>query len=185
MLSKFGILILGDNMHDKLELLLNQINMPNEDYAYFKSGNLDKIVGNKNKDAYTFFITLEEILPLETYINLLNLLKAKYLDYKVKLEISAVNSNNYAKEYYDYFIDKYAVDSPLIETFKESFLNYLNNCLELEMHNKAETMKFDSIKEKLLKDLIRCGYKDIKINVTINKNKSIEVAEEIKKLQKN
>ena len=58
-----GMILFMDN---KLQILLNKININNEYYKYFDNSKLLKIVGNKERDSYTFFI---EIFSLFSEIN--------------------------------------------------------------------------------------------------------------------
>ena len=44
---------------EKLILLLNQIKLDENLFNFFNAGKLDKIVGNKDKTSYHFFITLK------------------------------------------------------------------------------------------------------------------------------
>ena len=53
---------------EKLILLLNQIKLDENLFSFFDKGKLDKIVGNKDKTCYHFFITLKSTLPLDIYI---------------------------------------------------------------------------------------------------------------------
>lgn len=68
---------------EKLNLLLNQIKLNKDLLDFFKDGKLDKIVGNKDKTCYHFFITLKSTLPLDIYIEFLNCLKNNFKNYKV------------------------------------------------------------------------------------------------------
>ena len=63
---------------DKLKLLLEQVNMPVELYSDFKDGNLDRINVNKKDNSVKFLITLDKILPVDTYDRLNNLINEKY-----------------------------------------------------------------------------------------------------------
>ena len=168
-------------MQDKLKLLLEQINMSLEYYPYFNEGNLDKIVGNKNKDTYTFFIELNEILPINVYLTFLKLLKDTYSDFKVKLELSYNFNDKYLKEYFDYTIDSLSIDLPLLEVYKECLKESENCTLKLEVGNKAELIKFESVREKIVKKLKSMGFKDINIDISINTSKYDDVKESITK----
>ena len=53
-------------MENKLKLLLEQINFEDKN-EYFKEGILDKIVGNKDKTKYNFYITTSTNIPLSQY----------------------------------------------------------------------------------------------------------------------
>lgn len=166
-------------MHEKLKTLLDKIKLPDEHYAYFKSGNLDKIVGNKNKDTYTFYLILESILPVHVYLEFERLLKDAYPDFKTKLDLEYTDDTLYNKDYFDYIVDTFSEEFPLISLFKEAYVDFVDNVINLEVSNKAEAMKFDSIKDKLIKKLKAYGYKEVKINMVINNAKNLAIKEEL------
>lgn len=166
-------------MHDKLQILLEKIGLPNEYYSYFKSGNLDKISGNKNKDSYTFFITIEKSLPLDIYHIFVDLLTKSFNEYKVSVVFNAPFIEiNILKEYYQYFIGNYAKENPLLGMFKDNDLLLDDSKVIVEVANKAESMKLNSIKDKLISDLKEVGL-DITFQINVNKEKSIEIKEKI------
>ena len=168
-------------MDSKLKLLLEQINISLEYYSYFNDGKLKKIVGNKSKDTYTFFVELKSILPLNIYLTFYKLLKDTYNDFKVKLDLNYSDTSGYLKEYFDYTIDSYADEYPLLSLFKDCCLKTDDEVLKLEVGNKAELMKFNSVKEKVIKKLKAMGYKNIDIEIEINESKYDSVKEEITK----
>ena len=47
-------------MHDKLNILLNQAKLDKELFAFFSDGHLNKIVGNKEKTNYHFYIEIKK-----------------------------------------------------------------------------------------------------------------------------
>jgi DNA polymerase III subunit alpha, Gram-positive type len=167
-------------MHEKLKLLLEQIKLPSEYYSLFEEGKLDKIVGNKNKDTYTFYLNLNNTLPIEVYLLFYKHLKEAYTDFKVKLDIEYLHID-YIKEYFDHLIDVLSDEYPLVSIYKELYQDYSDNIITIEVANKAEVMKFDSIKEKLLKKMYAMGFKDIDFKLTINHEKNASVKEEITK----
>ena len=171
-------------MHEKLRILLEQIELEKEFFPHFESGNLDKIVGNKSKDAYTFFITIEENLPVHVYESFCNKLEKKYKDYKVRLDINVLKLR-YLDIYFNYFIDIYSEEFPLLSMYKECVGNVCDCNVEINLSNKAEVMKFDSIKDKLIKRMKLAGYKNINFDLIIDANKSMQVKEEIEKELKN
>ena len=128
-------------MEEKLQMLLKQINLDNK--QDFENGTLDKIVGNKSKTEYRFYITLEENLPIKTYLEFNEKLKKKYNDFE---KITAVfnvkkENENYIRDYYNYFLDIYSKTSPLLSMFKDHNTSYDNKVLTLELANKAEEIK--------------------------------------------
>ena len=166
-------------MNDKLKILLEQINIDKNNYSYF-NGSLDKIVGNKNKDSYKFYITLDKTLPFHVYIDLIDKLKIKYNKYNVFIEINVNEKDeNYIKDYYIYLLRENSVEYPLLETFIESEINYKDNTLTVMLANKAEEMKFNSIADKLIDLFNQVGYINTKIKTIIDEEKSAEISKQI------
>lgn len=168
-------------MQDKLELLLKGINLKQEDYKYFENGSLEKIVCNKNRDKYAFHINLEEALPVDIYLDFKRLLKQKYSKYTIKsvFKIKTYNLENLL-EYYKYYLDVFSTQAPLLREFINSNVTLEDDFLNVEVANKAEQMKFGSIKNKLEEKLNTAGFK-IKIITNINEEKSEEIRKEIEK----
>ena len=168
-------------MQNKIELLLKQINIDEEDKKYFNEASLDKIICNKNKDKYAFCITIKNALPLKTYINFNEKLKNKYSN---AIVTSVLKADNFKLEniieYYRYYIEKYSKEAPLLKEFIDSKLSLEENILYIEIINKAEEMKIESIIKQLEKDLNNSGFQ-IKIQTKINEEKAEEIREEIEK----
>ena len=165
---------------NKLQILLNQINFPNDLFDFFNGGKLDKIIGSKDKISYQFQISIKDVLPLNTYLVFLDCLKKKYSDYKVSVIFNTDNKNgDYVKDYFKYLIAESVKEYPLLETFKESDIKYIDCKFTIEVANKAEEMKFVSIEDKLTKLLDSAGYNNVEINVEINEAKSEAIRKEI------
>ena len=165
---------------EKLELLLNKISIDDNQKEYFKNGKLEKIICNKNKDKYVFLISLENALPLNTFLSFNNLLKQTFISAK---EISAkLTCNNFTKEtieeYYKHYLKEYSKNAPLLETFIDIKPTVEDNFLTLQLANKAEELKLGSIKEELEKKLNNSGF-NIKIKTKIDKTRSEEIQKEI------
>jgi len=157
-------------MHEKLKLLLEQVNMPNDFYSYFKDGNLDKISVLKKENIVSFIVTLDKILPVEVYVKFCNLISEHFNMYKETKVIINVLSKDFTllTEYYNYLIEEYSIDYPLLQMFAGISNKFENDTLYLEVSNKAEEMKLNSIKDKIINDLNSVGYSNININVNIN-----------------
>ena len=167
-------------MTDKLQILLNQINLKDEMCSFFSGAKLDKIIGNKEKTSYQFLITLSNILPVDVYIEFKEKLKKKFKDYKVSVHFNAVNKDyQKIKEYYDYLIKENMKEFPLLETFMDSDVTIADDVITVSVSNKAEEMKFNSIKEKLNDLLNKVGYENLNIKVVIDEKKSEEIRKEI------
>ena len=165
---------------EKLELLLKKINIEDNQKEYFKNGKLEKIICNKNKDKYIFLISLENVLPLNTFLSFNKLLKQTFISAK---EVSAkLTCNNFTnetiEEYYKHYLKEYSKNAPLLESFIDIKPTIEDNCLVLELANKAEELKLGSIKEDLEKKLNSSGF-NIKIKTKIDIKRSEEIRKEI------
>lgn len=166
-------------MQDKLEILLNTIKLDKTLLDSFKDGKLVKIVGNKNKDSYRFYLELKHELSLDVYKTLCDLLHKRFKEYK-KISISIKYSddkNSYFEDYYHYFMDIEAKGSPVLSMIKDNKL--VNNTVQVA--NKAEEKKLKEALKEVLKSLKTAGY-DVEIDVVINPDLSIdlEIKEELK-----
>ena len=71
-------------MDSKLELFLNKINLPKEDYNYFNEGKILKIKSTKDKLNWDFIIETKELLPIKVL---------EYLDENIKKGKVSHNDN--------------------------------------------------------------------------------------------
>ncbi|MFV0249627.1 MAG: PolC-type DNA polymerase III [Bacilli bacterium] len=167
-------------MDNKLKLLLEHINLDEIKYQYFEKGTITKIVASKNKESYNFELELENVLPLNIYNEFMQLLKTYYKDLKnISATITSRNKNNQLLPiYYRNLMEKYSKQSPLISLFKDYKIISDENNLIIEIHNKAEQLKFETITEHLEKDLKTVGF-DLNIKTLINQDESNEIYESI------
>ena len=168
-------------MQDKLDLLLKKLNIDDVDYSYFEDGSLDKIVGNKAKTNYNFYITLNSNIPYELYNKMNFRIKEIYSEFKEVKVIINVKKIDESKilEYYKNLIEKYSKlkKSPLLKTFIDSKIDY-NECLYISVSNKAEEMKIKSIKKDLEKDFLNAGF-NFEIKIKIDKMSDLAIQNEI------
>ena len=169
-------------MEEKLQMLLKQIDMSKDNINDFEGGKLEKIIGNKSKTEYRFYITLKENLKLITYLEFEEKLKKKYSDFeKINAYFNVeTKKEEYIKDYYNYFLDLYSKNSPLLAMFKDRKISYMDNKLTLELLNKAEELKLNGTKNDLEKSFKGAGY-DLEIEIKIDEEKNKELREEINK----
>ena len=169
-------------MDDKLQLLLNQIKIDENEKSDFESGKLNKIVCNKAKDKYVFCLSLKNPLPLQTYLDFSQKLKTRF--FNVKSIKSQITTNSFDLEtltdYYRHFLENYSKEAPLLKMFVGIPLKIDDDNLLIDLTNKAEEMKFNSIKNPLEKDLQNTGF-NIKVITRIDETKAQELREEIEK----
>ncbi len=169
-------------MDDKLQLLLDQIKIDENEKSDFESGKLNKIVCNKAKDKYVFCLSLKNPLPLQTYLDFSQKLKTRF--FNVKSIKSQITTNSFDLEtltdYYRHFLENYSKEAPLLKMFVGIPLKIDDDNLLIDLTNKAEEMKFNSIKNPLEKDLKNAGF-NVKVITKIDETKAQELREEIEK----
>ena len=67
-------------MDENIKKLFSKMELEDTYYSYFEEAKLKKIIGNKEKDAYTFIIEINNILPVELYKHFIDKLKLAYED---------------------------------------------------------------------------------------------------------
>ena len=165
-------------MNQNLEKLLKLLEI--EDLKNYENGTLDKIIGNKEKTNYIFYITLNNYLPVLEYNNLLTKLINHYNDIKnisIKMNIKNENKEIY-KEYFYYFIELYSKKYPLLMTIKDCEINIENEKSNIILSNISEQMKLNEIKEELQNKLSSAGF-NYKINTIVDKEKSKQFDQKI------
>ncbi len=169
-------------MQDKLNILLNKTKLSLEKRTYFEEGKLEKIICNKAQDKYVFLINLKSVLPLGIFLEFTDLLKPAFKSAKsTSIKITAANFDlENLTDYYRYYIKEFSKAAPLLSTFTDSNLSLENKKLIIDVANKAEEMKFSSIKEDLEKKLNNAGF-DINIETKIDEEKALEIRKEIEK----
>ena len=165
-------------MDSKLEMLLDKLKF--EEYKnYFEEGRLIQIVGNKDHTVYTFYLEINNTLPVniyeELYTNLINF----YKDLTVKISISVLNPNyDIILEYFTYFINRYSKKCPMLSMFLDDKLEFKDNTLTLYVTSQAELDKFKSIENKLASSFKKIGY-NISLSAFIDKVQEEKLASEI------
>ena len=167
-------------MHDKMKLLLDKINFDYHENHCFDDAKLSKIVGNKEKTDYSFYVTLNQEIPVEIYEIFLTNLKDTFSNYShIYLFITIQNNDfKYIEDYYKFLIKRYSVKCPMLELFLDSNITVDNNELTIEVSNIAEQNKFNGLKEKLETDFSNLGYK-ISLQTIINEELNTQTIEEI------
>ena len=156
-------------MNDKIKLLLNQIGFDTTKMNYFKNGVLEKIAISKDKENVNFYITIDEILPIEIYDLFNELLSRKYDTYIVKsiFNIKILNYDNLLK-YINYFGLLENVEHNI--EVKENIIKVYND----------EDIEFIENIEELLNE---AGFKDYKIVKSEKEKTDSKIMDSVRKLE--
>ena len=166
-------------MDSKLEILLKKLDLTKEELEFFESGKLDKIIGNKSKTSYNFYVTLPTNIPFSLYQKINDQIKKVYEEFSsVKIIINVLKyDEELLKEYFNGFMKLYSKNSPLLMSFIDSDITVLDKVI-ISVSNKAEEMKLKSVLETLEKDLFNAGY-NLKLEINIDKKNNEELLKEI------
>ena len=186
-------------MDDKIEILLNKINMDKEKYPYFSSCKLTKIKVHRSTNTWEVFISTPTALP----INVIEELEEKKfcLDDKAKditfiWNVENIDVNTYAS-YYPYILDLLKEDLKVLEIYSEA-LKIEEGFLVLVATTEVEEVRLNQVLEKINTIYKHLGYKfnievvlrhednileeirqDLEVKVKIPEKKETPVSEEV------
>ena len=167
-------------MDSKLQLLLEKIHLNHEYYKYFEHAKLTKIVGNKDRDSYCFFIENENTLDPDVYEMFIACLKEAFKNYKnISVHFNCSNINNdHIIDYFKYLLNIYSEESPMLSMFLDNKIEYDNNLITIYVGNPVEEQKINSYKGKIINDLKDIGY-SVDLVIIIDNSESELLNEEI------
>ena len=147
-------------METKLQTLFTQLDLKKENSVYFEGGSLDKIVGNKKKTEYIFFVTLPKSLPLPLYLEVRDKLKEVYKKIEkvdIYFTINTLEKESFL-EYFSFYLKEYSEKYPLLGALDDVDVVIDNDIATIKVHNKAEQMKFSEIVSSFTSKMQRCGF---------------------------
>ncbi len=163
-------------MEEKVKVLVERLKIEERYFSYFKDAKINRIVASTKNSTLTFFITIEDYLPVELLEQINEVKNHAFKDIEstnILFEVTNYNDDR-LKEYFNSFID---TNYPSLEYFKDHLI-IENNDIKIEVSNQAEKLQFSNCLEKLEQFLFPLGYKN-DIEVFINEEKREEVQKEI------
>ena len=172
-------------MYDKLELLLKKIEMEQENYNFFEESTLDKIVGNKKKDTYNFYITIPHFLSCDLYISFKEKLINAFNEYKkINLYFNVLEKDlNAITDYYKCYLKEKAKEFPLLEMCLDDEVEINDSKFVIKVANTAEKLKLRGIEKDFINFLIGAGFDELKFEYVIDEEKNKQIKEEIEELK--
>ena len=166
-------------MDEKIQILLNKINIDENSYQYFSDAKLTKVKVNSKIDSWLIFIEKETLLPIEVYEELEN--KKTELDKNASsiefiFTIKNQDLNSYLS-YYPYLLKKLKEELRVLEIY-ENCLQIENDFLVLVVSTEIEKTRLENCL-----DIITNFYKklDYKFNIEVVVKHEENVLEEIQK----
>ncbi len=166
-------------MDEKIQILLDKINIDEDSYQYFYDSKITKIKVNSRIDSWLIFIEKDELLPIQIYEELEN--KKRELDKNASsiefvFKIKNQDLNSYVS-YYPYLLQKLKKELRILEIY-ENCLQIENDFLVLVVSNELEKERLEKCLDKIADFYKRLDYK-FNIEVIIKQEENI--LEEIQK----
>ena len=166
-------------MDNKLEKLLNQVGV-NEDYLnYFKNCFIEKVIIDKESNAFCFKLRVKEIFPYIVYEDFLSCLKSEF-NVLVRLDI-LYDGDDYSLvlEYVNKIISDFCNESIRYNVFRDRQLKIDGKKVEFIVYNKIEEINMNHIVMDVITRLKEYGFNDIDFVVELIKNEDNELLSKI------
>jgi len=124
---------------------------------YFNNVLLREVLLNKKNNMMTLCIEMDNNLPIDVYKVLYESSKNFKKASKVHFRFF-VNNTCYLKEYFDYYFNKLIISCPMLECIDKEKIKIIDNTIDIEVLNKTEVEKIDSLKDKILSFLNDMGF---------------------------
>ena len=149
----------GGSMDSKIKTLLEKLNLSNECKNCFNTAKLLKIVGNKDKTDYTFYIQLEDTLSINNYNEFIDKIRKSFNDIQnINVVFNILNVNNdLIIDYFKEILNILSNKSPMLKFFLNNKIEYTDS-LTIYVDNVAELKKLESFKLSIEELLNRVGY---------------------------
>ena len=169
-------------MDNKLKLLLEKINLNHDYYKVFENAKLIRIVGNRERNSYCFYIENDDTIDIDTYDIFMCCLNEAFKNYKYVSVHFNYNNINYDLiiDYYKYFIKKYSKTCPMLDIFIDNKIDFNNNTINIYVNNSVEQNKIKEYEKKLINDMDNAGFK-ISAEIILDTSESEKINEQINK----
>ena len=165
-------------MNDKMEILLNKINMDKEKYPYFSNAKLTRIRIHSQTKSWEVFISNPTALPLEVIEELEEkkyLLDEKASEITIIWDIETIDVNTYLT-YYPYVLNQVKDELKVLEIYTDA-LRIEDGFLVLVATSEVEKEKLEHVLDKINEIYKHLGYK---FNIEVVLRHEDNILEEIK-----
>ena len=165
-------------MDEKMISLLNKLNLTEECKSNFNDSKLNKIIGNKEKTNYTFYIDIDKTLSIEHFNEFNMKLRESFNSIEnvnAVFNIKNINMENiidYVKEFFN------SNKSRMLSFFANNKIEF-NDDIIIYVDNVAELKKLEEYKLDIEEFLNRVGYKEVKIKLLVDEEESLKIQQEI------
>jgi len=169
-------------MDKKLEKLLKEIKLNEENFKYFTNGEVKKVVVYDENKYFEFVIELDSNLPYNVYIELINKLKETFSNKKLDLILKVRNKDaNLFMDYFKVILDNLIEKSRSLEVVRDYKVELIDNIINIEVLNQIEFNNLKRYQDTIKNLLIKYGYDNYEVEIILNLEKNKKIVEEIEK----
>jgi len=156
------------NSNDRLYKMLNHLGVNTELFTLFRNGELRELKIECEEGTWNFFIAIDEILPLDRYLEFYSVLEEAFLCEEVnnvKLKLYAKNKryNDQVQLYFPYIIGQLSLTSELAKTISNRELRLEGTKLMVGCYSEVELTKLDKYRDQIETNYHMCGFRSIKV----------------------
>ena len=169
-------------MQDRLKKLFDEIKLEEPELSYFDSASIEKVILYDQNKIIDFLINTKEIIPIDTYNNVLDKLSTFFNTFELVRLIILPKNTDYSKlkEYYLYIMNQVCLDRNKYLIFLERDIDINDNIITIKAYNKIECTNLIQLKQELIEKLSYFGFKtDLNIDLVLDGDK--ELKEKIEK----
>ncbi len=169
-------------MQDKLNRLLNQIDLAKENYIFFNDSKFNKITVFDDNKKWLFYIDTPNILPSNIYFELYNKIIISFNKISdIDVIINSLNINyNELINYYKEIIEIMSSKNKRMGIFLDKNIYIDENKLVIPYCNKAELIILENNKNNIKNILKKCGFIDVEIETFLDDKEHEELNNKIK-----
>ncbi len=153
---------------ERLYKMLNHLRVNTEMFTLFRNGELRELKINRDTKSWSFFIAIDEILPLDSYLDFYQVLEDGFISEvveEVNLKLYAKNKRyqNQIEAYFPYIISQLSFTAEMAKTLSSRQLILEDTKLKVGCYSEVELAKLERYKEQIEDIYFMCGFRGVKV----------------------
>jgi len=167
-------------MDSKIQTLIEKLNLSKDCIKSLENAKLNRIVANKEKTNYCFYIDINNTLEIYLYEEFISKLKESFNNIdNVSVVFNVENKNkDLLIDYLKNIISFYSKESSMLSMFIDNKIEVEESKVVIYVDNVAELKKLEEYKLKIEEYLNRVGYA-INLEILVDEEESLKIQEEI------
>lgn len=164
-------------MDSKLERFLKLIDFDEENYSCFFDAKITNVKVSLEHKSWSLYIKIGKMISIDLYKDLISKSKNIKNVKKVNFYFAFDDENGVFAEYFDYYFGLLREKYPMLNTIKNEDIIRDGNIININVLNKIEADKIDSLKDEIVMFLKSVGFFDISIESVISEDLQNKVKE--------